>query len=231
MFFCMLLFQQGFSQKGKVRLVNPALFYLDTTIIQNNSIFKFWRGIPDTVHTDNGQDTMKNKLLIERLTKLKDTILFADYIRDGDYYVGDMNDDGFADFTTFYHDYDEIHFFNPARNNFDAETVDMPNLSAVVDPVRRIYCGYYDAMYGNRYPYSVLYKYKGNTPYFYYQLKFITIGEYGENDSVTHINLVRFKNGNYDDTFFVKEIKTGKPGNFDYEKYWKQNYKKLLGYH
>jgi hypothetical protein len=225
----MLLFSKGMAQTAKATVVDTKRFHLDTTIAQNKSIFKFWMHIPDTAaeHSDEG-DTLKNRLMIERITKLKDTIIFNDGVKDGDYFIGDDNGDGYTDLTTFYHEERQVSFFNPATNNFSSNALAIPD-GEMIDDARHISYGSYEAMYGNVYAYSALYKLKNNALWYYYKILFITNDEYEGKEAVKHVNLYRCRNGWFNDTVFVREIKTDNPSKFDEGKYWKQHYKTLLG--
>lgn len=90
----------------------------------------------------------------------------------------------------------------------------------LLDMAHKIYWGYRDAEYGDPYDYSILYKYKDCKPYFYYQIKYITKNAYYGKENAIRIELYKFKDGNYKNPIFVRQIKTSNPGKFDYKKYW-----------
>ncbi len=198
---------------------NKTAYRLDKSIRQNNSIFRFWRGFIDST---------KNKLIIERITNGKRTILYNDYTRDNLYFVADRNNDGYKDFITNYHDFDVIHFFDIKTNKFKESTVLMPMTFGLLDSTHKIYWGYRESQYADIYNYSVLYKYNGFEPYFYYEIKYITKDE--DSEKVIRIELYKFKNGEYDNLVLIKRIKTRHPENFDYKRYWTRHYSQLLGY-
>ncbi len=215
-FFCFVSFGQS-----KKSLVDTSKFELDSTLIQNKCKFYFWRGTKDTV---------RNLLCVERVYKNTHTIIFSDFVHDGDFEIRDVNDDGFADLIHFYHDYDIIHFFNPRTNKFSDNVISMPSETSKIDKNKNIYCGFHETMYGDKYSYSILYKYKDTIPYFFYKLVFVTTkGGYETMDSVKQIKLYKFLNGNYSKLLFIKNIETKNLKNFDYEFYWKKNYMRLLG--
>ena len=215
-FFCFASFGQN-----KKNIIDTSQFELDTSITQNKCKFHFWKG---------STDTTQNKLCIERVYKNKDTIIFNDYISDGEFELFDINDDGFADFITFYHENDIIHFFNPQTNKFNDKVVGMPSERTKIDKKENIYCGFHETMYGDKYSFSVLYKYKDTLPVFFYKLIFITTKEGFESmDKVRQIKLYKFQNNDYLKPVFIENVKTDKPNKFDYELYWRKNYKRLLG--
>lgn len=200
---------------------NHKNYHLEKTIRQNNSVFKFWRGSLDS--------TLK-KLIIERLYKRTNVILYNNGLNDGIYKVEDRNGDGFKDLITYYHDYDVIFFFDKEKNRFKDTPLYIPITLSLIDSLKKIYWGYRDAQYAEMFDYSVLYKYIGFHPYFYYQIKYITPEGHSDRNSVTRIELYKFINGNYENSILVKEIKTSNPGKFDYKKYWLKNYKQLVDY-
>ena len=158
------------------------------------------------------------------------TISFSDYIKDGEYNVYDVNDDGFADFVTYYHQYAYIHFFIPLRNSFKESEFIMPAEGSTIDKKKHIYCGFHETMYGDKYSYSILFKYKGTIPIFYYKLVFITTKEgYEQMDKVKQIKLYKFQDNDYTKPVFVENLKTNKLRNFDYESYWKAHLNTFIG--
>jgi len=216
-----LLANYGFSQT-KHTLVDTTQFKLDTTIKQNRSVFKFWRG---------NSDTTWKIIIIERVSKRGDTILYNDRVRDGEYDISDMNEDGFRDFVTYYHEHPAIHFFNPLKNNFDSIAIGWPSSKGSIETTKAtLYYDFNDAIYGSPYANSTLYKYIGKRIYYYYEIKYMTADTYEGTDSALKVNLYKFKKGEYNDEVFLKEIKTPHPNKFDYAKYWQQHYKQLLGH-
>ena len=217
--FLIVFLNNAHSQTNSL-IVDTALFKIDTTIKQNNASFIFWRA---------NSDTNNKQIIIERISKYNDTIVLDVAVKDGDYYLSDMNDDGYVDFVSLYHEGDVIHFFNKKKNSFNKKALWMAGRSgSITSPNANFHYDFYDAMYGSPYAFSSLYKYNGETPYFYYEIKYITADTYGDKDSTIKINLYRFKNGDFGQEVFVKEIKTAHPSKFDYEKYWLQHYKQLL---
>lgn len=146
------------------------------------------------------------------------------------YFVADRNNDGYKDFITNYHDFDVIHFFDIKTNKFKEITVSMPMIFGVLDSTNNIYWGYRESQYADIYDYSILYKYNGFEPYFYYQIKYITKDGSSERKYVTKLELYKFINGKYDNPVLIKRIKTKNPENFDYKRYWIRHYSQLLGY-
>jgi hypothetical protein len=206
---------------GQGRRILKNSFRLENSVYQNGSTFEFWRGITDS---------SKSRILIERIKNRADTILFDGFVRDGVYKVNDANKDGYKDFVLYYHDYDAIYFFDKKKNNFSDIPVYLPKNSGVVTLGTNVYWGYRDAQYSEKYDYSILYKYIGCNPYYYYKIVYKTAKEDGDRTHGTKIELYKFKQGEYEKPIFVKEIKTKNPSRFDYKKYWKENYRQLMGH-
>lgn len=213
---CVLVISNTYSQS--IKSIFRA-YRLDKTIIQNQSIFKFWVG---------NSDTNNKVLIIQRIRKQKDTILFNGFVRDAIYDLIDMNNDGYKDFITSYHDYNVIHFFDKKTNDFRNEEIHLPNEFELIDSKQNIYWGYGNAQYAEPYDYSILYSCKNFTPYCYYKIVFKTEEGYSERNKTVAVELYSFKDGNYNSMGLVKKIKTKKPSMFDYKQFWKANYKKLL---
>src|SRR3569833_3224041 len=116
---CVFILMLDYSNALMTKAIhgNGRQFYVDTSITQNKTLFKFWRTVEDTAaeNSDEG-DTLKNRLVIERIASNKVTIIFNDDVRDGDYFISDENSDGYADFITIYHDYNRIQFFDAVKN-------------------------------------------------------------------------------------------------------------------
>ena len=218
-YLCLCCFKSN-SQK-QYSLIDTTQFEIDTSIEQNGSTYNFWKGPTDsTIY----------KLCIERVCHNQDTLIFSDYIKDGEYNVYDVNDDGFADFVTYYHQYAYIHFFIPLRNSFKESEFIMPAEGSTIDKKKHIYCGFHETMYGDKYSYSILFKYKGTIPIFYYKLVFITTKEgYEQMDKVKQIKLYKFQDNDYTKPVFVENLKTNKLRNFDYESYWKAHLNTFIG--
>jgi hypothetical protein len=201
---------------------NKSLFtayHLDKTIVQNKSVFKFWVG---------NSDSNRKALIIQRIHHQKDTILFNGFVKDAIYELLDMNNDGYKDFITSYHDCNVIHFFNKRANGFRHDVVELPSVFELIDSKRKIYWGYGDAQYSEPYDYSILYSYKHFTPYYYYKVVFKTEEAYSERNKTTVVELYGFKDGNYNSMVLIKKIKPKKPAAFNYKQFWKANYRELL---
>ena len=218
-FFILLFCNYCFGQNP---IIDVKSYHLDKTIRQNKSVFKFWVGSTDSTN---------NKLVVERRSQNKTSILYDGFIRDGIYETEDINGDGYKDFITTYHDYDLVYFFDKQKNCFKDKALYMPMTFGLVDGARKIYWGYRDAQYSDLYDYSIIYTYIGTQPYFYYQLKYITKDGRSERQDVTKIELYKFKNGSYTNPVFIKQLKTTHPGNFNYREYWKKHYLQLLNLH
>jgi hypothetical protein len=74
-----------------------------------------------------------------------------------------------------------------------------------------------------------LYTYINFNPYSYFKIVFKTAGENEGRSDALKIELYKFDMGDYEKPVFVKEIKTANPSKFNYKKYWKENYRRLMG--
>jgi hypothetical protein len=198
---------------------NHNAYRLDQSINQNNSVFKFWRGISDST---------RKKLIIERVSNEIQTILYNDGIRDEIYKIVDINNDGYKDFVTSYHDFDIIYFFEKKGNKFKELPIEMPDIVNLIDTTNNVFCGYRQAQYAEPYDYSILYTYISYMPHWYYKLVYVTPEGHSGRASVTKIELYRFDNGDYSNPILVREIKETNPENFNYLKFWMQNHKQLI---
>ncbi|WP_153797054.1 hypothetical protein [Foetidibacter luteolus] len=203
---------------GQHNTVNIQGYKINTSVRQNGCVFQFWTGISDST---------RKKILTRRIGARKTVVLYQGSIRDGKYSVMDMNNDGYKDFVTYYHDFNEVYFFDYTKNTFRDTPVDVPITFGVLDSGKSIYWGYRDAQYSEEYDYSILYTYNEFAPRVIYKLVYKTDPESNGQTKVNVILLYRFKNGDYSNPVFVKKIKTAKPGDFNYRKYWKENWKKL----
>ena len=102
----------------------------------------------------------KRTLIVERQCKENDTLLYNNFVHDGFYDVIDVNNDGYQDIVTEYHDYNVIHFFDKKINRFKEKAVYMPATSSVIDSAKGLYWSYRDAQYSEHHNYLILYTYK-----------------------------------------------------------------------
>jgi hypothetical protein len=201
-------------------IVDSNKYHLDTLINQNSSVFKFWKS--------KGPNNTSN-LLITRFSNNKDTILWDGIYQDRVYRLEDMNNDGYADFISSHKFYDLVHLFEKSKNNFSDSPFCLPaDDRGIVDSINNIRWGYRTAVYATIHDYSDLYTIKNQQPFFYYRIEYYSKGEQLERKYVTSIKLYKFRKGSFENPDFIKEIKTKKPGDFDYELYWKQHFKNLL---
>ncbi len=202
-----------------VKRFNGSLYKLEKRLRQHGSAFLFWRGQTDST---------TNKLIVERIYKGSIEILYDGYVRDGEYAVRDVDSDGYNDFVTYYHDFEEVSIYDTATKTFAAKAFYIPRRHGTIDAKRKALWAYRDAQYGEPYPYSLLYSFRNNKPYFFYKLIYFTKEDHSSKENAILIKLYRFNKNNYNDTSFIQNIKTPMPSSFDAERYWKQNYKKLF---
>ncbi len=148
----------------------------------------------------------------------------------GRYLISDKNRDGFRDFITNYHGHDIIYLYNNSTHLFEENPVRLPEITGLVDSSRKIFWSLFEAQYTEKFNYSSLFKYNGFDIEELYELKLIS-EEYADLKKVTRIELYKFVHtNNNDELVFVRQIKTKSPGSFNYEAFWKEQYKALLGY-
>ena len=202
---------------------NPLIIsYLDfdssKTLMDN-----LYSGWTDTFSIDKQEFRLKfdtaakeyENICIEQLKNGKWQKIFNLYLSSDEYGKVDINKDGYIDFVKLYHARHYIYFYNPFSKTLTDTVCIMPEDNTIIDKQKFILYNYYDAMYGNTYQSSQLYTYRQSQPYFFYELLLITNDSY----DIEKMNLYKFKNGNYDDTVFVKTISTGKNLKFDYKNY------------
>lgn len=204
---------------------DSVVFYIDTTIKQNNSIFKIWR---HDQYRDSGSFYEGGLLAIERITQKEDTvILFQSLARREEFKIRDINKDGFTDYYCQYmgmgHHYPlHLSLFNPTKNMFDI-AIDIPDDDVyVLDPYQKLFITY-EKIDSHTNTSSQLYTFKALNLICLFEISYIL----GNDDNVISIKLYKFNNGK---RTFVKKLLYNPKIGFDSEKYWRTNYKQLLGY-
>jgi hypothetical protein len=172
---------------------------------------------------DTTSSNFKN-FCVEQLKKGRWLKLFNLFLSGDEYGKRDVNNDGYLDFVKFYHSREYIYFYDPLKKTLSSRVCVMPENFVVIDSNKFIFYNFYEAMYGNAFERSQLYTYKQSQPYLYYELVLIN----NEPNKIEKINFYMFRNGSFLDTLFTKTIETGTNLQFDYEGFWKANYKKLL---
>ncbi len=215
-------------------LANSSLnFHLEfdsnKTLMEN-----LYNGWTDTFSIDNQKFRLKfdtssknyENCCIEQLKNEQWQKLFNLYLCSDEYGKDDINKDGYIDFVKFYHARHYTYFYNPLSKTLTDTVCIMPEENAIIDKEKFVLYNYYEAMYGNIYESSQLYTYSHRQPYFFYELLLIT----NDSNDIEKMNLFKYKNGNYDDTVFIKTISVGQNLKFDYKNYWTKHYKELMGY-
>lgn len=202
--------------------IDTAQYHLAETIKQHGCVFKFWKG---------STDATRYEVILEKISKNKDTITSMEPGMNGKYRMSDKNNDGYKDFVTNYHGHDIIYLFNSSTNLFQDYPVFTSEITGIVDSTKNIFWDLNEPMYSTTHCFSILYKYNGYKIEDLYELDFITKEDYAEKKDASRIELYKLDGtDDYNKKRFIKVIKTSHPGNFDYKLYWKKNYKMLLGY-
>jgi hypothetical protein len=215
--------KQGESNKKINTDLLPSLdttqYHLDTFLYQNGYVFNFLQ---------SKENNLPKEFQIVRSGNGKDTIVWDGTIKDG-YRLEDMDNDGNTDFISSHRLYDLVYLFDTSNNSFADEPFCLPGDDrGIIDSIGNIRWGYKTAVYASPHDYSDLFTIKNKQPYFYYRIEYYAKAEQVPREYVTSIKLYKFRNGNFDSTVFLKEIKTINPSSFDYEAYWKLNHKKLV---
>ena len=173
----------------------------------------------------------------------------------GDYYHNrDVNGDGFIDIAQDERFVQAVYFYDPKTKTF-LRTTDPINFVEnfinpdweLIDTARKIFCDF-QMFKGMCYQiHSILYTYHGFKRVDLYELTLYNCTDTNnETNLITKLILSQCINGNSDSTTIIEETKLNPPidtdgyddhGNypngtkqyFDYKKYWRDKYKKLLG--
>lgn len=155
----------------------------------------------------------------------------------------DINGDGYSDIVNIIGFTGVVYFYNPKINSFiDTSATEPVNLTWVLlDKQKNIYCDFQELKGMCGQIHSMLYTFKGFERYNPYDLELYNCDNDNYQDIITKFILRKCNNGNIDSAKIVQEIKLTKPLNtqqtdqdgnsnyFDFEKYWQQKYKVLLG--
>jgi hypothetical protein len=205
------------------------MFDSNKTLLEN-----LYNGWTDTFSINNQKFRLKydtaaenyENTCIEQLKNGQWQKLFNLYLCSDEYGKYDINNDGYTDFVKFYHARHYTYFYNPLSKTLTDTVCIMPEDNTIIDKEKFVLYNYYEAMYGQPYQSSQLYTYRQRQPYFFYELLLIT----NDSNNIDKMNLYKYKNGNYNDTVFIKTIAVGPNLKFDYKNYWKRHYKELMGY-
>lgn len=218
----------------KMEKNTPTTFHYHHNYDSSKTAFKnLHSGWINTFETDGQQlrlrfDTgIKNDFKCYRIEQLQENTWKTRatmYLCKDEYSIKDMNNDGYTDFVKHYHERNYIYFYNPQAKMLCDSSWVMPAEYEIINKRNFLHFDFYEAMYGNPYPSSQLYTYKGIVPFFYYDLVLID----NDTNDIKYLNLYRHRNGQYDDTVFVKTVRSGKNITLDYKRYWQNNYRQLL---
>jgi len=186
------------------------------------------------VHVDNRRKGL-NRVTLERLTDGKwiRGVTFEPMRLQHDlHHSVDVNNDGFIDITRELRFTSEVYFFDPVAKDFLPASDDQLNADiTLIDRKGNIFCDFqaYKGMCGQIT--SDLYTYKGFEKKVLFTMHFDNCERGVDIDSITRINIKQPGDS------IVSVIKLKKPVSefdidkaFAYKAYWRQHYKKLLGY-
>ena len=149
----------------------------------------------------------------------------------------DINEDGFIDITRSNRFTMGVYFFNPKTKTFIDTLLDGNYINTqriMIDSSRKVFSDLQEGKGMCGQIHSTLYTFKGFQKYYLYDLELYNCSN--DPDTITKLILSKYINGLYDSTKRITETDLVKPivasdsGYFDYKKFWKERYKKLLGY-
>jgi len=220
--------------------------YIDTFSVGSNK-FRFVN--PIATHQTGGNSITLQKLINGKWTETN--LVLEDNIHGGGFsHNQDINGDGYNDIVNKVRFTEEVYFYNPNINSF----IDTPSLELInpdwylLDKAKNIYCDFQEFKGMCDQIHSKLYTYQGFKRIYLYDLTLYNCSETNnETNIITKFILSKCIDGNSDSTQVIETTNLEKPidtegyddkGNypngtdiyFDYKTYWKNRYKKLMGY-
>lgn len=179
------------------------------------------------IHHEGGFDGIVQKNINASWTD----IFSLEKLSNGDDYdrLHDINGDGFPDLVVKYRWFSIVYFYSHDKKTYLLPPLDdYYNEWKLLDKNENIYCG--ESIGKGQEGNSALYTFKGNVPYYYYQLVYYPSPM--ADDQLNKIVLYKCANGEKDDTMRIKSIPL--PGsksldNFNYFSFWNEFYKKRAG--
>jgi hypothetical protein len=148
----------------------------------------------------------------------------------------DVNNDGYIDILRKSRWFDEIYLYKPTINNFvDSVCGELFSNSYLIDTLHNIYCDFFEGKLLCYNINSTLYTYRDFHKYSLYKLDLYNC-ESEMHEKVTKLIISKAINGNDDNLYKIKTINLKKAifisdkKYFDYIKFWRKRYRKLLGY-
>jgi hypothetical protein len=219
--------------------------YIDTFSVGENK-FRFVN--PIASHRTGMNIITLQKFVNNKWTKTKLTL--EDSPHGGYYYHNqDVNGDGFNDIVFGYRYTETVHFFDPSKNNYIVEgSSDFINPNwFLIDKKKNIYCDFQEYKGLCNQIHSQLYTYNGFQKVKLYDLKLDNCSNTNNENNLIHkLVLSKFLYVDKDSTEIIEEIKLDNPIDtekgellkqysdnsyyyFDYRKFWKDRYKKIMG--
>lgn len=218
--------------------------YIDTFSIGSNK-FRFVNPMASQMTGDNSirlQQRINNQWRVTNLT-LTDNIHGSSYD-----HSNDINGDGYNDITNFLRFTQEVYFFNPKTNSFfDSALAEINPDWTLLDKPNNIYCDFQELKGMKRQISSSLYTFRNFKRYELYHLELYNSDNNEIANLITKLILSKCVLGLPDSLKKVQVMNLRKPIDtdayddhgiyadgsdryFDYVKYWRERYKKLLGY-
>ncbi|MFL9483154.1 hypothetical protein ACI6Q2_10295 [Chitinophagaceae bacterium LWZ2-11] len=141
--------------------------------------------------------------------------------------VKDINLDGYPDLAIEWRFQVEVHLYNPISKAFSKEShFSLTKDVTTADSTKKLF---YDLRTAKIFEGGRLYNLQNDTPYVYYRF----IVDYYPNDenftdSIHAVKLYRCKNGNEDDTVFMKQLNPKDFIWYDSISFWRKNWKRLI---
>ncbi len=143
----------------------------------------------------------------------------------------DWNFDGFNDIFSQTQGWNYINYYLPRQKKFSKQYKLPADDLIIIDSLRRLYANFREPYHQCNNFNSQLIDYTETVPKIHYLLSGTTF-RYNGNciiDSIESIELYSFDNKN-DSLIFLRKFKPKNPKKFEYQKFWKDNYKRLMGY-
>jgi len=219
------------NEKPKIILVDS--IEKELPFIDSNTMFKAGiAGYQDTFSVDKQKfrilhhDSLYDGILQKfQDNSWKNILSFENLGNYNDYYTDkDLNNDGFNDICLYWKWNMQVFFFEPMQKTFSYKPLMLSYNWSLIDTQQGIYCNYQETKTAQAF--SELYKIKNNSKYVYYMIDFVANED--DKQNLQNIILYKCKKGNEDSTTKIKELSAEKNKDFDFQKWWIENYKWLM---
>lgn len=156
-------------------------------------------------------------------------VLSYTYSHRTDSLFADVNNDGYADIINSWRWNDDVYLFNPDKKSYDTTNmVQLENQWVLIDSVNNIYCSLLEGK--RRADKSFLYTFDKLDQKILFSIDFQTKKADKEDWSELIVGYKLYEGVNTEDgkEHMIRQVKCSPQMEFDYEAFWKKNYKELL---